>query len=309
MPLDAAGVADAVYQIVEGYLRRSLAPALERLDEIGVRLAALELWGKPPQGKKGDPGEPGPPGESIAGPSGEKGEKGDPGESIIGPEGPEGPPGESIVGPAGPQGERGEDGVGLAAIVRDGNRLGFEFSDGRAFDAGELPRGEKGEVGPQGIPGRDGRDGPVGPSGERGPHGEKGDLGPAGPAGERGPDGFGFDDIEVEHDGERRFTLRFVRGTEIKQCGTFVMPVQIYRGVHVDGRTYERGDTVTWGGSLWHCDEPTSDKPRENTKVWTLQAKRGADGRHGKDGERGPAGPEGKAGRDLTHVAPDGSRW
>lgn len=270
MPLDASGVAEAVYQVVEDYLRRSLAPVLGRLAAIEAR--------QPERGEKGEAGEPGPPGESI-------------------------------IGPAGPQGERGEDGAGLAAIVRDGNRLSFETSDGRAFDAGELPRGEKGEAGPQGIAGRDGRDGPLGPIGERGLSGEKGDVGPAGPAGERGPDGLGFDDIQVEYDGERRFTLRFVRGTEVKECGTFIAPMQIYRGVHVEGHAYERGDTVTWGGSTWHCNEPTGDKPRENAKAWTLQTKRGADGRHGKDGERGPAGPEGKAGRDLTQRGPDGSRW
>lgn len=145
MPLDAAGVADAVYQIVEGYLRRALEP-------IGARLVALEALGPPQKGEKGDPGEAGPPGEP-------------------------GPPGESIVGPAGPQGERGEDGAGIEAIVRDGNRLGFELSNGRAFDAGELPRGEKGEAGSQGVPGRDGRDGipgSIGPTGERGIDGKDG---------------------------------------------------------------------------------------------------------------------------------------
>lgn len=306
MPLDADAVASSIFEMVDGYLRRAVEP-------LGERVTALEAR-QPERGEKGEAGEPGEAGsrgevgeQGLPGPPGargEKGERGDPGEP-----GERGSPGESISGPPGERGEKGEDGAGIAAIVRDGCRVGFELSDGRAFDAGELPRGEKGEAGPQGIPGRDGRDGPVGPVGERGPIGEKGEAGAVGPTGERGPDGFGFDDIQIEHDGERRFTIRFVRGTEVKECGTFTVPAQIYRGVHVEGQAYERGDTVTWGGSLYHCNETTAEKPANGSKGWTLAAKRGADGRHGKDGERGPAGPEGKPGRDLTQKGPDGGKW
>lgn len=308
MPLDADAVAASIFEMVDGYLRRAVEPLAEKSAELGVRVAALEAW-QPERGEKGDPGERGPPGESVVGPpgppgesvAGPPGEKGDPGEA--------GPPGESIVGPPGPPGERGEPGHGIASIERNDNRVLFELSDGRVFDAGDLPRGERGEKGEQGIPGRDGRDGPVGPVGERGPRGEKGDRGESGPVGERGADGFGFDDIQMVHDGERRLSIRFVRGAEVKECGPFVLPMQIYRGVHEDARSYERGDTVTWGGSLYHCNEVTQEKPGAGSKAWTLAAKRGADGRHGKDGERGPPGPEGKPGRDLTQRGPDGSRW
>lgn len=251
--------------------------------------------------KPGEPGLPGPPGESIVGPPGEKG---DPGESIEGPPGPKGDkgdPGESI---AGPQGERG---IGIAAIVRDGSRLSFELEDGRAFDAGDVvgERGEKGDPGPEGPAGRDGRDGLPGVPGASG---ERGLDGKDGRDGIDGKDGLGFDDLEILHDGERGFTFRLARGDVAKEWRHSV-PAQIYRGVYKEGERYERGDTATWGGSLYHCNEPTTDKPGAGTSAWTLAVKRGQDGKDGKPGVKGDPGPPGRPGKDLTQVGPDGSKW
>ena len=59
----------------------------------------------------------------------------------------------------------------------------------------------------------------------------------------------------------------------------FTLPVMIYRGVFKAEETYERGDSVTWGGSLWHCNEPDGSKPGEGNKSWQLVAKRGRDGK------------------------------
>lgn len=52
-----------------------------------------------------------------------------------------------------------------------------------------------------------------------------------------------------------------------------------YQGVYQDGKSYELGDVATWGGSTWHCNEPTTTRPGENTKAWTLMVKRGRDGK------------------------------
>lgn len=52
-----------------------------------------------------------------------------------------------------------------------------------------------------------------------------------------------------------------------------------YCGVFVEGKTYDLGDGVTWAGSLWHCNAPTTTRPGEASKVWTLMVKRGRDGR------------------------------
>lgn len=61
-----------------------------------------------------------------------------------------------------------------------------------------------------------------------------------------------------------------------------------WEGVHQDGRTYEKGHLVTWAGSSWHCNAPTTTKPGEGSKDWTLMVKRGRDGRDGKDAEMVP---------------------
>ena len=55
-----------------------------------------------------------------------------------------------------------------------------------------------------------------------------------------------------------------------------------------DGKTYERGDGVTWAGSEWHCNEPTTTKPGDGSKAWTLKVKRGRDGKDGRDAMTAP---------------------
>lgn len=165
--------------------------------------------------------------------------------------------------------------------------------------------GEKGDVGPEGAAGRDGRDGLPGVPGAGG---EKGLDGKDGRDGIDGKDGLGFDDLDIAHDGERGFTFMLCRG-EAKKEWRYSVPAQIYRGVYGDGGRYERGDTVTWGGSLYHCNEPTTDKPGAGSTAWTLAAKRGQDGKDGKPGIKGDPGATGRPGRDLTQMAPDGSKW
>lgn len=216
-----------------------------------------------------------------------------------GPEGPQGGRGE-----IGPPGERG---TGIASIAWDGGRLSFELDDDRVFDVGDISgeRGEKGDPGPDGPPGRDGRDGLPGVPGA---NGSRGIDGKDGRDGIDGKDGLGFDDLAIEYDGERRFTFRLARGDTVKEW-TRTVPVQLYRGVYAEGREYERGDTVTWSGSLYHCNEATMDKPGAGSEAWTLAVKRGQDGKDGKPGAKGDPGTPGRPGKDLTQVGPDGSKW
>ena len=57
------------------------------------------------------------------------------------------------------------------------------------------------------------------------------------------------------------------------------LPIQIYRGVFCE-QTYHQGDTVTWAGSLWHCNKSgTPAKPGDGSPDWTLAVKKGRDGR------------------------------
>ncbi|MCI0190726.1 hypothetical protein [Cronobacter sakazakii] len=86
--------------------------------------------------------------------------------------------------------------------------------------------------------------------------------------------------VEVERSEQRHFTLTINRASGSSETKSFDVPVMIYKGVFKSGQDYLPGDTVTWGGSLWHCDEQTQDKPGETgSKGWTLATKRGRDGR------------------------------
>ncbi|EPJ7319068.1 phage gp6-like head-tail connector protein [Enterobacter asburiae] len=86
--------------------------------------------------------------------------------------------------------------------------------------------------------------------------------------------------IDIQHSEQRTLTLTVNRTSGASETKSFDVPVMIYQGVFKSGQEYLPGDTVTWGGSLWHCDEQTKDKPGEaGSKGWTLAAKRGRDGR------------------------------
>lgn len=111
-------------------------------------------------------------------------------------------------------------------------------------------------------------------------NGEHKDLGPVvGKDGDPGNDGLGFDDLEMIHDGERGFTFRMMRGEKVKEFA-FTVPAMIYRGVFKE-QDYAKGDAITWGGSLWHCNENTKENPDQNHTAWTLVAKKGRDGKDG----------------------------
>jgi hypothetical protein len=85
----------------------------------------------------------------------------------------------------------------------------------------------------------------------------------------------GLAEQSVEQVNERTWLLRSVDTAGRKVEKRLELPVLIYRGVWRDG-DYQRGDTCTWGGSLWHCEEPTNEKPGTG-KGWKLAVKRGAD--------------------------------
>ncbi|CAM3407507.1 hypothetical protein BS639_17965 [Rouxiella silvae] len=90
----------------------------------------------------------------------------------------------------------------------------------------------------------------------------------------------GVHSIDVIQNAQREFSINLSLSDGVMVEKTFSVPVLIYRGVFKNGEGYQPGDTVTWGGSLWHCDDETADKPGEiGSKGWTLAAKRGRDGK------------------------------
>lgn len=260
-----AGITDAVL----GHVRKELASVFMRLDAYDK---ALPVMGPPgPAGAKGLDGAPGTRGEP--GPQGENGVDGQPG--LPGPQGLDGQPGQD--GRDGVDGKDGADGL-----------HGKDGADGlRGKD------GADGLIGPQGIPGRDGQPGVPGPMGEKGLDGKDGRDGLHG---KDGLDGFGFDDLSMEYDGERTFTFTFQKGDRVKSF-PFTVPLVLDRGVFSEGKTYQPGDAVTWGGSFYVAQKATAAKPglsSEESRCWRLTVKRGSDGKAGAPGPEGPRGPRGE---------------
>lgn len=112
--------------------------------------------------------------------------------------------------------------------------------------------------------------------------GQKGDPGEDGKPGRDGADGLGFDDLDVDFDGDRTITIKAERGT-FKKSWPIVLPFQRHKGFYERGALYAEGDVVTWGGSQWYCNSGTTDKPGEGSKAWSLLVKCGRDGKDGKD--------------------------
>lgn len=84
--------------------------------------------------------------------------------------------------------------------------------------------------------------------------------------------------VNIHQDEERLFTISLEKASGLVEVKTFAIPVTIYRDVFKVGKEYDPGDTVTWAGSLWHCNEKTEDKPGEpGSKGWTLAVKKGRD--------------------------------
>ncbi len=159
---------------------------------------------------------------------------------------------------------RAKDGVGVAgALINREGELVLTLSNGSTRQLG-LVVGRDGEPGARGIAGKD---------------------------------GWSLEqfDTELMPDG-RTLRLKFVSGDTV-EIHDLCLGLMLYQGVWRPG-SYERGDTVTLGGSLWHCNVPTSEKPDDGSKAWTLAAKRGRDGKDGKPGEKGMPGPAGNPGRD-----------
>jgi hypothetical protein len=145
----------------------------------------------------------------------------------------------------GKDGTDGKDGVGLAGalIDRDGE-LVVTLTNGATKNLGPV-------VGKDGDPGRPGRD------------------------------GFALEDFDASVMDDGRTVLLAFTGKDLDYSVELGFPVMIYRGVFTEG-SYSKGDTVTWGGSLWHCDADTTEsKPGDGSKDWTLCAKKGRDGKDG----------------------------
>lgn len=261
MTFDGKSFGAEIVAAVKSHMDFALAPILARLDEVEKRQPLRAADGK--DGKDGAPGK-----------DGRDGNDGAPGRDGVGirdldvnltdggktmvvtfglgdvehsfevplPPGPQGDPGKP-----GEVGTPGRDGLDVKDMFRaEGGRVVAVMSDGTTRDLGVV-------VGKDGVPGRDGKDGLP------------------------GLDGVGFDDLDLIEADDGVF-LRFTRGEQVK---SFRLPIVIDCGVYREGKTYHRGNGVTWAGSFWIAQEETQEKP-DSGKGWRLSVKRGRDGKDGK---------------------------
>lgn len=261
---EAEALAETVFQSMKNYcdhrvqqlIEQALAPLLERL--AAVRSGV--------DGRNGQPGAPGEPG----------------------PQGAPGEPGATIAGPPGDPGRDGRDGK-QGPPGRDAAQIEvLEAVDlTRAHAHGTVAKHAGGLI--RAVRHTDPVDPPV--------EGTQPDT----PAALKAAGWQILLDpvVDVQHTFDpadtRNLRISVVRALSGARVQTRRVPVMLYRGVFAEGETYQQGDTVTWAGSIWHCDEATTAKPGETSKHWRLAVKRGRDGAAGKDGSHlqapKPVGP------------------
>lgn len=244
--LDTKAIAAALAPIVRTHVAEATAPLIARIAELEKR-----------QPERGEPGEPGRDGKDGA-----DGRDADP----VSDEQVAAAVERYLAANPPPAGKDGRDGV-----------------DGKD--------GEPGEKGADGVDGRDGADG-VGLAGamiDRDgelnvtlTNGEVRKLGPVvgkdGTNGERGAAGFSLTDFDTDWRPEDKvLVLRWDAG-ETSYSHELFVPYVRDMGVWGEGKSYLKGDGVTWAGSFWIAQDDTADRP-EAGKSWRLAVKRGRDGK------------------------------
>ena len=93
--------------------------------------------------------------------------------------------------------------------------------------------------------------------------------------GKDGKDGLSFETFDVSLEG-RTFTFLLGNGENIVRKDIKV-PFPLDRGTYRSGESYEKGDTVTYGGSQWIAKKDTNEAPPSD--AWRLCVKKGKDGK------------------------------
>lgn len=75
--------------------------------------------------------------------------------------------------------------------------------------------------------------------------------------------------------GQRQLSLKAALASGNEEVKTIDIPAIIYKEVYKAGESYERGDCVTWAGSLWMCLKDTDQKPGAGSEHWKLAVKAG----------------------------------
>ena len=82
--------------------------------------------------------------------------------------------------------------------------------------------------------------------------------------------------------GERSVTVSTPQLDGATTVETVDLPHTAYKNIWKATEDYQRGDMVTFGGSVWHCDQDCQDKKpglKSSADYWTLCVKKGRDGK------------------------------
>lgn len=155
-------------------------------------------------------------------------------------------------------------------------------------DGADGKDGEKGETGNDGKDGADGiglagamidRDGELNVTLT---NGEVRKLGPVvgrdGKNGDRGEAGFSLTDFNTDWRPEDKVLILSWDAGEDRYSHELFVPYVRDMGVWAEGKSYLKGDGVTWGGSFWIAQDDTAEKP-DGSKAWRLAVKKGRDGK------------------------------
>ena len=74
-------------------------------------------------------------------------------------------------------------------------------------------------------------------------------------------------------------SLQLIRtfGDGNQKTSVVELPQVVYAGVFDVEKQYQKGELVTHGGSLWHCNGDADGKPEDDSGAWTLCVKKGRD--------------------------------
>lgn len=97
--------------------------------------------------------------------------------------------------------------------------------------------------------------------------------------GKDGRDALDIEDFDLSlNDDNRTVTLSLKRG-DVKVEKSIKLPVIIDRGVFCEDLVYEKGDAVSYGGSLWISQKDAPEGKPGVGEDWRLSVKRGRDGK------------------------------
>lgn len=255
--LDTKAIAAALAPIVKSHVAEATAPLIARIAELEARQVERGEPGR--DGKDGADGRDADPvsDEQIAS-AVERFLTANPPlagkDGRDGVDGKDGAPGEK--GADGVDGRDGADGVGLAGAMID--------RDG-ALNV-TLTNGEVRKLGP--VVGRDGTNG------------------------ERGEAGFSLTDFETDWRPDEKILVLSWDSGDTRYSHELFVPYVRDMGVWGEGKSYLKGDGVTWGGSFWIAQDDTAEKP-DGSKAWRLAVKKGRDGKDF-------AGPQPKAAEKVS---------